>query len=90
MRSMRHLTRPRRAPAARPPPPARPQIFRLMRTLVELCGTLEEVPEERHIFMRLTYHVRLLAAAHMGVRLHGGFARLSSVAWPLCCACIPA
>lgn len=38
------------------------QIFRLMRTLVELCGTLEEVPEERHIFMRLTYHVRLLAA----------------------------
>ncbi|KAI8476116.1 MAG: HORMA domain-containing protein [Monoraphidium minutum] len=32
------------------------QIFRLMRTLVELCGTLEEVPEERHIFMRLTYH----------------------------------
>ena len=35
----------------------RPQIFRLMRTLVELCGTLEDVPEERHIFMRLTYHV---------------------------------
>ncbi|GBF89063.1 intraflagellar transport protein [Raphidocelis subcapitata] len=31
------------------------QIFRLMRTLVELCGTLEEVPEKRHIFMRLTY-----------------------------------
>jgi len=28
-----------------------------MRTLVELCGTLEEVPEERHIFMRLTYQV---------------------------------
>ena len=32
------------------------QIFRLMRTLVELCSTLEDVPEERHIFMRLTYN----------------------------------
>lgn len=36
------------------------QIFRLMRTLVELCSTLEDVPEERHIFMRLTYHVSML------------------------------
>ncbi|KIZ02527.1 putative Intraflagellar transport protein [Monoraphidium neglectum] len=31
------------------------QIYRLMRTLVELCSTLDEVPEQRHIFMRLTY-----------------------------------
>ena len=31
-----------------------------MRTLVELCSTLEDVPEERHIFMRLSYNVSTL------------------------------
>jgi hypothetical protein len=51
-----HTTPPTKPTQITPTP--NPKIFRLMRTLVELCGTLEEVPEERHIFMRLTYHVR--------------------------------
>ncbi|GFH13653.1 HORMA domain-containing protein, partial [Haematococcus lacustris] len=32
------------------------QVTRLMRMLVQVCQTLDRVPQERFLFMRLTYH----------------------------------
>lgn len=67
--------------------PQPPQIFRLMRTLVELCGTLEEVPEKRHIFMRLTYQVggcsTQPAFARTSARGRGTISMRAPIAHPL-------
>eukprot|EP00879_Flechtneria_rotunda_P028156 GHRR01030236.1.p1 GENE.GHRR01030236.1~~GHRR01030236.1.p1 ORF type:complete len:229 (+),score=85.29 GHRR01030236.1:665-1351(+) len=32
------------------------QVVRLMRMLVQVCQTLDQVPDERYLFIKLTYH----------------------------------